>query len=171
MKKSLQNLRDALTCLSNQFYQTETKLQETIAGCLDHISSPLLRQEIEKYGESSNDKITKLERTFNYLMQEPEPQCDEAMEKMLENVFQVITHTSDTLRDAMIVNSFQQICHHKIAGFGTARAMALEMELEVVGDLFTDMLLWEKEADRALTCIALSETNLKAAQPGDLINC
>ncbi len=170
MKKSLQNLRDALACRSNQFYDTEMKIQQTIADCLVHISSPTLRQEIEKYSERSNDKVTKLERTFNYLMQEPEPHTDAAMEKMLEEIFQMVTHTSENLRDVMIINCFQNICHHKIAGFGTARAMALEMELEVVGDLFTDMLVWEKEADRALTRIALSETNLKAAAPGDLIN-
>jgi ferritin-like metal-binding protein YciE len=170
MKKSLLNLQDALAYLLNQFYDAEKKLQQTVADCTVHISSPALRKEIETYAERSNDKIAKLERSFNYLMEEPEPHHSGAMDKMLENVFQSITHTSESLRDAMIIHCFQQICHHKIAGYGTARAMALEMELEVVGDLLTEILVWEKEADRALTRIALSEANLKAAKPKDLIN-
>lgn len=164
------NLQDALAYLLNQFYDAEKKLQSTIVDCSVHITSPALRKELEKYAERSNDKITKLERTFNYLMEEPDPHHNGAMDKLLENIFQTITHTSESVRDAMIINCFQQICHHKIAGYGTARAMALEMELEVVGDLLTEMLVWEKETDRALTHIALSETNLKAAKPSDLIN-
>jgi ferritin-like metal-binding protein YciE len=170
MKKSLLTLQDALAHLLNEFYAAEQKIQQTVSDCSMHISSPALKREIEKYGESSQDKITKLERCFNYLMEEPRPHDNEAMNIMLENVFQTITHTSESLRDAMIIHCFQQVCHLQIAGYGTARAMALEMELEVVGDLLTEILVWEKETDRTLTRIALSETNLKAAEPKNLIN-
>jgi ferritin-like metal-binding protein YciE len=169
MKKSLVNLQDALAYLVTRLYNAERKSQKVIEDCSVHITSLKLKKEIQKYRESTSDKLTKLERVFNYLMQEPEHQDNEVMDKMLEDLYQTITHTSDALRDAMIISCLQQINHYKIAGYGTARAMALELELETVGDLFTDILRWEKQSDRAFTHIALGETNLKAAQPSELI--
>lgn len=168
MKKSLQNLQDALAYLVNQLYDTEKKVLQTIGDAKVHIASPVLRQEIEKYAESSNDKLTKLERIFNYLMEEPHVPHNEVVDHLMEGVFQMITHTSDAVRDVMIISCFQHICHNKIAGYGTARSMALELELETVGDLLSEIVCWEKETDRVLTRIALLETNLKAAEPSIL---
>ncbi len=165
MKKSLVNLQDALAYRLNGLYDVEKKLQESIPDCLHHVGSPALLNEMQKYADSTRDKVTKLERVFNYLMEEPEIHPDEVMEKMIEDVYELVTHAAEPLRDALIISCLQNINHYKISGYGTARAMAMQLEFEKASELLNEILTWEKEMDQRLTLLAMEEVNVKAAEP------
>jgi hypothetical protein len=67
--------------------------------------------------------------------------------------------------DAAIIAAAQKIEHYEISSYGTARAFALQLQLNKVADLLEQTLKEEYEADDLLTTLALSDVNLTAEMP------
>ena len=71
MKTKITSLNDALAFLLQGLYFTEKRLKEECPACCSEITSRKIRSEIENYTGSADTKMLKLERVFNYLMEEP----------------------------------------------------------------------------------------------------
>jgi len=169
MKKTLNNLQEALTFMIKGLYNAETELQKALTECLLKASNINLRTEIKNYAESSSDKLLKLERVLTYLAEEPKDKINPVMEKLLDETHYLLKHASnDKIRDVLIISCIQNINHYKIAGYGTAQSLAMELELATVTDLLHEILTWEKQTDRHLTKIATDEVNVKAAKAGEV---
>lgn len=67
--------------------------------------------------------------------------------------------TTETM-DAAIIGATQKIEHYEIAGYGTARAYANELNLEFVANELGTTLQEEYEADDLLTTLAVSKVNI-----------
>ena len=65
----------------------------------------------------------------------------------------------DDLRDAGLIASAQKLEHYEIAAYGSAAALAGQLNLRDDQMLLHDSLLEEKEADAILTDIAKGEVN------------
>ena len=65
----------------------------------------------------------------------------------------------DDLRDAGLIASVQKLEHYEIAAYGSAAALAGQLDLRDDQMLLHDSLLEEKEADALLTDIAKGEVN------------
>jgi ferritin-like metal-binding protein YciE len=65
----------------------------------------------------------------------------------------------DDLRDAGLIASAQKLEHYEIAAYGSAAALAGQLDLRDDQVLLHDSLLEEKEADAILTDIAKGEVN------------
>ena len=65
----------------------------------------------------------------------------------------------DDLRDAGLIASAQKLEHYEIAAYGSAAALAGQLDLRDDQMLLHDSLLEEKEADAILTDIAKGEVN------------
>src|SRR5207302_11382947 len=65
----------------------------------------------------------------------------------------------DDLRDAGLIASVQKLGHYEIAAYGSAAALAGQLDLRDDQMLLHDSLLEEKEADAILTDIAKGEVN------------
>jgi ferritin-like metal-binding protein YciE len=164
MKTSLSNLNEALAFQLKGLYDAEKKLQKAIPPCSKNIASPLLKETIDKYYESSGDKIIKLERAFNYLMTEPTGRKNEVMEKMIEDTHHVLKYAAtEQMRDVVLISCIQNINHYKISGYRTALAFAIELELTTVSDLLHEILEWENQAARSLANLAVNEINQKVS--------
>lgn len=170
MKKSLNSLKEALAYQIQGLYNAEKKLEKEIPKYLSNATDILLIEEMKKYLDSCDDKITKLERVFNYLMVEPEVKKNEVMEKLIDNTHDIVKFaTSDKVRDAMLIACMQNINHHKIAGYGTCHSFAIHLNLETVTALLHDTLEWEKSTDHALTKIAVSRINDRATETEEFL--
>lgn len=165
MKTTPDNLTEALIYQLRGLYDAEKNLQKAVVKCLETVTSKKLKAEIANYAESTQNKLIKLERVFNYLMDEPEGRKNGAVNKMIEDTHELLKCiVNNDLRDSMMIACIQNINHFKIAGYGTARAFALELNLETPAELLSDILRWEKETDRALTKIAIEEINRKTPE-------
>ncbi|MDN3690250.1 ferritin-like domain-containing protein [Cyclobacterium jeungdonense] len=165
MKKALSNLQEALGYQLKNLYDAEKKIQKALPECSEKATSPRLQKELKNYLESTFDKINKLERVFNYLMDSPTGRENLIMDKMLEDTHHILKiSSSDELRDVLITSCLQNIIHYKIAGYGSAHAMAMELDLRTVTDLLHEVLMWEKQSDQVLTSIAVKELNVKATK-------
>ena len=69
----------------------------------------------------------------------------------------------DNLRDAGLVASAQKLEHYEIAAYGTAAALASQLELRDDQRMLHDSLEEERKTDAALTKLAKGEVNQDAA--------
>jgi len=69
----------------------------------------------------------------------------------------------DNLRDAGLVASAQKLEHYEIAAYGTAAALASQLELRDDQRMLHDSLEGERKTDAALTKLAKDEVNQDAA--------
>lgn len=158
-KKYLNTLNDALAFQLNNMYDAEQKLRHEIALCCRYTNFIHLQNEMDKYIEQSSNKMTKLERIFNYLMEEPGGQTNCIIDKMLEDTHTVLKMASSSrLRDVMLTSSLLAINHYKLGVYSCAQVIALELEIETVSDLLAEIVHWEKETNKSLSKIALEET-------------
>jgi ferritin-like metal-binding protein YciE len=100
--------------------------------------------------------VTRLEQAFTAL-DEPYPtmQRCEGMEGIISEGEHVIKSGGfGPAKDAAIIAQAQRVEHYEIAGYGTAKAMAKELDLSTVQDLLDATLNEEANADQTLTKIA-----------------
>ena len=84
----------------------------------------------------------------------------EAKKIMDENI-------SDAAMDAAIIGAAQKIEHYEIAGYGTARAWANELQLSSVAQQLEKTLKEEHDANDALTDLAVGKINADAQNAVD----
>lgn len=160
MKTKINSLNDALAFLLQGLYFTETKLKEEFPSCCGKITSTKVKREIEKYVESADDKMLKLERVFNYLMKEPLTRQNAAVTELMDETHQMLASNSPThLRDILTIGCVQNINAYKIANYRSAYMFAVEMELDTATDMLQQILEWEMETSKVLSALAIEEFN------------
>ena len=86
------------------------------------------------------------------------------MEALLNETEKVLSLLEDdNLRDAGLVASAQKLEHYEIAAYGTAAALASQLELRDDQRMLHDSLEEERKTDAALTKLAKGEVNQDAA--------
>lgn len=160
MKTTITTLQDALAFQLQGLHYAETKVREEFNSCSLHLTSSRLKEEIGKYMESSQDKILKLERIFNYLMQESVSRKNTAIIELLRETEQMLSiANSSHLKDILMISCIQNISAYKISSYKTAYLFSVELELDIVADLLQHILEWEIETGKVLGILAIEEFN------------
>ncbi len=147
----------------NGAYNAEMQLQKPLLKCVSSVHAGVLKNELRRYVDLSQDKIIKLEDAFSLLLQKPYIERNDIAAAMINETTAVLQHTTTPhLRDVFIIDALQRINHYKIAAYGTARAIAEALKLAMVPDIIGQMLEWEKETDRRLTWLAVERVNKQA---------
>ena len=85
---------------------------------------------------------------------------DQAMQALIAETMKMLTMLeTDDLRDAGLIASAQRIEHYEIAAYGTAAALAGQLDLRDEQKMLHRSLEEEKRADILLTKLAKSEVN------------
>ena len=88
---------------------------------------------------------------------------DQAMQALIvETLKMMMLLQSDDLRDAGLIASAQKIEHHEIAAYGTAAALAGQLNLRDEQKMLHMSLEQEREFDAVLTRLAKGEVNRNA---------
>jgi ferritin-like metal-binding protein YciE len=86
------------------------------------------------------------------------------MEGLLEEGSEILEEKgAPEVLDAGIIAAAQRVEHYEIAGYGTARALALTLGDDEAANLLQETLEEEEAADKKLTAIALAVVNVQAA--------
>ena len=84
----------------------------------------------------------------------PSKTCN-AMRGMIEDNDELIAATGDSVAlDAALIGAAQRIEHYEIASYGTARALAGELDLGTINSLLDQSLDEEGKANKTLTKLA-----------------
>jgi ferritin-like metal-binding protein YciE len=160
MKKRIESIQDALCYQLQGLLYTERKVREEFFECGNEVTSVEARNEIEKYIATTDNKLLKLERIFNYLMHEPDARENEVINKLIDETHHMIAYTnSPHLRDVLVLECIQNINAYKIATYKSAYLFAIELELDTAEELLQQILEWEIEAAKTFDLVSVHEFN------------
>ncbi len=160
MNKTITTLQEALAYQLRGLVYAETKVRDEFEICSLQINSQELKTEIQRYAGSADNKLHKLNRIFNYLMQEPVPRKNEVIVRMIAETYHLLDLTSSGhLRDILMVGCLQSINTYKIASYKTVYLYTLELELDTAADLAQQILEWELETSKTLAALSIHEFN------------
>jgi len=153
---TLNSLHDVFVEQLGDLYSGERQLVQTLPQVASAATAPELREAIQNHLEETQRHVTRLEQVFTEL-DEPYPvtKTCEGMQGILAEGDHVLKAPgTGPAKDAGIIAAAQRVEHYEIAGYGTAKAMAKELELATVEDLLDATLNEEASADETLTKIA-----------------
>lgn len=158
---SLQKLYiDELKALHN----AELQVLRAIPKLAMAASDETLRETLAHQGHQAQEHIACIERLLGELDETPKGRKSAAMEGMLKDSVAMMKDKRDSSAlDAALIAHAQDIEHFQIAKYGTVRAWARRLGYDNQARKLEDCLREETEADRALTQIAESAVNLRAA--------
>jgi ferritin-like metal-binding protein YciE len=157
-RKHFDTLNDALAFQLSSMYDAEQKIRHEMVHFCNYTNFIHLQNEIDKYIDQSSNKIIKLERIFNYLMEEPGGISNNTVASVLAEIeSNVKNSTSPRLRDLMLTSSFLAMNQYKLGIYSCALVISLELEVETVSDLLQEIVTWEKETSKSLSKLAMEE--------------
>lgn len=166
----LNTLTEALHMELADLYDAEQQLVSKLPEVAQAVDNSSLRSAIEEHLEETRNQVARLEQVFEMIGRKPESDQCEAMQGLLQEVDEVIAASGDRqVKDAVLIGALQRVEHYEIAGYGTARAFAEQLDLDDVADLLQESLDEEGSTDRKLTTLAegglfSSGVNTKANQ-------
>lgn len=156
----LNSLEDLLVEQLRDLYDAEHRLAEALPKMADAATAPSLRQAFLDHLEETKNQITRLEQVFNSIDKLAERQTCQAMKGLLAEGSEVMDAKGNPLvRDAALIAAAQRVEHYEMAGYGTARSFAEQLDLPNVVELLQATLDEEGAADKKLTEIASRRIN------------
>jgi ferritin-like metal-binding protein YciE len=151
----MDTLNDVLVEQLGDLYSAERQLVEALPKMATAASSQELRTGLEQHLDQTRGHVKRLEQAFTQLgIKPPNEQC-EAMKGLIAEGDKVIKATGQaSAKDAALIAAAQRVEHYEIAGYGTVRTLARELDQGDVADLMNETLDEESAADEKLTAIA-----------------
>ena len=160
----MKSLNELFVNLLQDVHFAEKQLTTALPKMAAKAGDPKLRTAIESHLVETKNQISRLEKVFAMIDEDPEGEECEAIEGLLEEAEEVMDEAeNDEVRDAGMIAAAQAVEHYEIARYGTLRAWASQLGLHDVEKLLGETLEEEKAADAKLSEIANSNVNKKAA--------
>lgn len=169
----LNTLSEGLFTEIADLYDAEQQLVQKLPQIAKSVFTSSLRIAIENHCDETKDQISRLEDIFESLGKKPIRTTCASMQGLLAEIDQIIAATGDQqVKDAVLIGALQRIEHYEIAGYGTARAFAEQLDLDDIADLLQESLDEETFTDRKLTQLAegglfAGGINIEASHAGE----
>jgi ferritin-like metal-binding protein YciE len=151
----LNSLDDVLHEQIKDLMSAEQQLVKALPKVAQAAHSTELKQAIEHHLDETRGHVMRLEEIAGQLGIEKTGTTCKAMEGLIAEGEEIIGKQGDPVaKDAAIIGAAQRIEHYEIAGYGTARTLADELELDDAKSLLDETLDEESNADKLLTKIA-----------------
>ena len=149
------SLLDVLKEQTRDLYDAEREYSAFLSDLTRAARDDNMREIISGIATDNMKNISDLEAVCELLGVEPTGVKCEAMAGLLrEGKETTQEYESSAVRDAALIANAQRIAHYEIAGFGTARAFADQLDHSEIASLFKDTLARANSNDRALTKLA-----------------
>jgi ferritin-like metal-binding protein YciE len=136
-------------------YSAETQLEEALPKMAEAASHDELREAFEEHLQETRDQVKRLRHIFDTLNETPEGEHCDAMAGLIEEGEQQIQEEGEAhVKDAALIAAAQRVEHYEIAGYGSARNYAHQLQESEVADLLDETLAEEKSADKKLNKLA-----------------
>src|SRR5262249_1332347 len=126
----------------------------------DSATHPSLKRELNRHREETKAQSKRLQSILQNHGAKLRAHTDQAMEALANETEKMLSLLEgDDLRDAGLIASAQKLEHCEIAAYGTAAALAGQLELRDDQRMLHDSLEEERKTDAALTKLAKGEVN------------
>jgi ferritin-like metal-binding protein YciE len=151
----LNSLHDVFVEQLQDLYSAEQQLVTALPKMATAASHDELRQAFEHHLEETRGHVSRLDEIFGELGKSPGGETCEGMQGLIKEGEKVIgMQGSPAAKDAALIAAAQRVEHYEIAGYGTLRTLADELDLGDSKDLLDQTLDEEGHADKLLTKIA-----------------
>jgi ferritin-like metal-binding protein YciE len=146
-------------------YNAENQLVKALPKMAKAASAPELKRAFEKHLEETRRQVERLDEIGQVLEVKMTGKKCKGMEGLIEEGKEIMEEDLDeNAIDAGIIGAAQKVEHYEIAGYGTARAHATLLGFNKVARLLQQTLNEETAADKKLTQIAESVSNVEAVE-------
>jgi ferritin-like metal-binding protein YciE len=123
-----------------------------------------LKSTIEDHLVQTEEHVTRLERIFDIMGEDPKAKKCEAMEGLVKEGELIVEETEDgsLTRDVGIISAAQKVEHYEIASYGILAQLADTLGYSEIAEILRMTLEEEKQADANLTDIAENNINYEA---------
>ena len=151
----LGSLNDVLEAQLGDLYDAEKQLLAALPKMAAAAHTDELRKAFEAHLQETRGHVERLERVFSDVgMPMPTEQC-KAMRGLIAEGEEIVQASGDpAAKDAALIAAAQRVEHYEIAGYGTVRTLAKELDHGDAASLLNDSLDEESKADELLTKIA-----------------
>ncbi len=145
-------------------YWAEKALTKAIPKMIKKATSEELIEALTNHMEETEGHVSRVEQVFATFGKKAEAVKCEAMTGLIKEAEEIMEECeTGSMCDAGIISAAQKVEHYEIATYGTLRQFAETLGLTEAVTLLETTLEEEKEADAALTDVAVSAINVEAA--------
>lgn len=161
---SQKTLDDLFLDTLKDIYYAERQIVKTLPKMAKAATSPELKAGFEKHLEETEVHVERLEQIFELLGKAPRGKTCDAILGIIEEGKSIIEEFKGTVAlDAGLVSAAQAVEHYEIARYGTLKTWANQLGMKEAASLLDATLQEEMATDKALSGIATSNVNQKAA--------
>jgi len=158
--KTIHSVSDALAYTLGNLHHSEQLMRDHFRSLASKLTSPSLAVQLEEQVCGCENNLLKLERVFNYLMQDPVACNRDAMAQLINETLKLTASVHNHyLKDVLIIGGIQNIQAVKISNYRMAYMLATELELDTVVDLIQQIVEQETEATKALSNLFIYRFN------------
>jgi ferritin-like metal-binding protein YciE len=133
----------------------ETQLLEVLPQMVAEADDPKLSRAFSEHLERVERQAARLDEIIGSSPVEVAETTSKAMQGLVAEVHQVLeADAPGEVRDVALVAVAQRIAHHEIASYGTARALADQLDLRLAVELLGETLGEESQVDELLSKLA-----------------
>ena len=153
---SMTTLEDLLVEQVRDLYDAEKQLVRALPKMAKAATSADLQEAIREHLEETKNQVSRLERVFEELDKPAKGKPCKAMRGLVEEGAEAASdgRAEEPLTDLAIIAAAQRVEHYEISGYGSARAIALQLGKDTVASLLEETGEEEKAADTKLNEIA-----------------
>jgi ferritin-like metal-binding protein YciE len=157
------SLEDLFINQIEDLYDAEHRIIRALPKMSEAARSTELKQAFDQHLAETRHQVERLDEIFRQLNRSPQRETCEAMKGLLREGEEMIDAKGDpNVRDAALIAAAQRVEHYEMAGYGTARSLAMHLGRSEAAELLEQTLEEEKAADSKLTHVAESGVNIHA---------
>jgi len=153
-------------------YWAEKHLIEALTTMQKEATTEELQEAFEDHRFQTEKHVSRLEKVFRLLGQEPEAKKCAAMEGLTNEAKEIMDETKEQTmtRDAALIIAAQKVEHYEIATYGSLVQIALTLGYDQAAELLEKTLWEEEDTDQLLTEIAEMYVNpLADEEPAEAV--
>jgi ferritin-like metal-binding protein YciE len=156
----ISNFKDMYLAEVQELASVEAQLADALQRMAEVASHPELKSAFVRHREQTEMQKERLQSILQKHGANAKAHIDQAMQALVKETKKMITILKgDDLRDAGLIASAQKLEHYEIAAYGTAAALAGQLDLRDDQKLLHESLEEEKDTDILLTRLAKGEVN------------
>ncbi|MFL6789752.1 MAG: ferritin-like domain-containing protein [Bradyrhizobium sp.] len=159
----ISNFKDMYLAELQELVSVEAQLADALLRMAAAASHPALKDALIDHHAETGAQKDRLMSILRKHGANPTAHTDQAMQALINETKKMLTMLKgDDLRDAGLIASVQKLEHYEIAAYGSAAALAGQLEFRDDQRMLHESMEEEVQADALLTDIAKGEVNADA---------
>lgn len=159
----INSFKDMYIAELQELADVERQLTDSLPHIANAASHPALKNTLLDHRRETEAQKGRLETILQKHGANAKTHTDQAMQAMVNETEKMLAMLKgNDLRDAGLIASTQRLKHYEIAAYGTAAALAGQLDFADDQAILREILEEEKHADASLTRLAESEVNRDA---------